>query len=109
MTPVVIDTNVLAVADNLHGEVSPSCVAACARALENVSKMHRVVIDNDQRILREYKNVTKTGQKTPGTAFLKWLHQNMWTPDRCDQIVQPHEPQRPPSALDLAQHRGTGP
>ncbi len=88
MTAVVIDTNVIAVADELHGEVSSYCVSACARALENASKMHRVVIDDGRRILREYEgNVTKARQKTPGMAFLKWLYQNMWTPERCDQIT----------------------
>ena len=106
MTSVVIDTNVLAVAAGLHNEVSAGCVGACARALDAATKHHRVVIDNGWRILREYQsNVGKGKQKNVGTVFLKWLYQNMQTPNRCDQIVVTQSSDKTQFA-EFPNHRG---
>jgi hypothetical protein len=88
MNAIVIDTNVLAVADGLHGHISSHCIAVCIAALEEATKKHCVVIDKDWAILKEYQNnVSNGGQKKPGSAFLKWLLQNQGTPARCHQIA----------------------
>ncbi len=77
MTPVVIDTNVLLVANGSHQEVSDESRAACVRALLARKESGMVVIDDGYRILREYGNRTYPNEpKGVGDAFLKWLLQN---------------------------------
>jgi hypothetical protein len=76
-TPVVIDTNVLLVANEQHPDVSPDCVIACIEALDRVRAHGLAVIDDGYEILREYERRTapNTGNQV-GDAFLKWLYQN---------------------------------
>ena len=77
MTPVVIDTNVLLVANGTHDEVSLKCRETCVNALLARQRSGMVVIDDGYRILGEYGNRTYPNQpKGVGDAFLKWLLQN---------------------------------
>ena len=84
---VVIDTNVLLVANGQHPAVGAACVAKCSRRLSEIMNGDRVAIDDRHEILREYKNKTAhKAAKRPGDAFLKWLLRNTTNLQRCDQV-----------------------
>lgn len=86
MNAVVIDTNVLLVANQQHADISEACVLACtAKLLDAKTKV--VVIDDGFRILNEYQNKTSAYQNTRmGDVFLKWLLQNKANTDRVHQV-----------------------
>ncbi|MCM8621311.1 MAG: hypothetical protein NFW16_06095 [Candidatus Accumulibacter sp.] len=74
---VVIDTNVLLVANGTDLKLSKKCQTACVTALRARQQRGRVALDDGHRILREYLNKTHPNQpKGPGDSFLKWLLQN---------------------------------
>lgn len=76
MSEVVIDTNVLMVANQKHDGVSVECIAACVQRLQWTQKHAIVVVDDGYRILSEYsKNLRPTRGKGVGDIFLKWLLQ----------------------------------
>jgi hypothetical protein len=71
---VVIDTNVLLVANGQHGDVSPDCVAECVKRLQTMQESGVTVIDDGYRILGEYLHKTSINPpKGVGDVFLKWL------------------------------------
>ncbi|UYK81416.1 hypothetical protein NG829_03620 [Xanthomonas sacchari] len=76
MTEVVVDTNVLLVAEGKHSDVSEECVLSCVARLQKIMREEVVVVDDDYRVIEEYhkKLDTKRG-KGVGTVFLKWLLQ----------------------------------
>lgn len=73
MSAMVVDTNVVLVANGQHADVSPECVTACALALQDLMRSGKLVLDDGFRILLEYQNKTqpKKGNR-PGDAFVKW-------------------------------------
>jgi len=84
---VVIDTNVILVANGQHQEASPACVEACVERLNGIVQVGRVAIDDAHRILNEYQNKTEPyAGKRVGDVFLKWLLRNNTNPQRCDQV-----------------------
>lgn len=84
---VVVDTNVILVANQQHGAVSEQCVAACAKRLQDIVTSGRVAIDDGYRMLNEYQNDTAPHVgKRAGDAFLKWLLRNNANEQRCDQV-----------------------
>ena len=62
MSPAVIDTNVLLVANGSHADVSPQCRMACVSRLLAHQQAGVVVIDDAYRILGEYQNKTRPNQ-----------------------------------------------
>lgn len=87
MTEVVIDTNVLLVADGLHGDVLEECHWACVKRLEAIKATGIVVLDDEYRILQEYQNkISANKAKGAGGAFVKWLLQNAANPNRVAQV-----------------------
>ena len=88
MTDVVIDTNVIVVADNGHSECGADCLSACIDRLERVKKFETVVVDEGFQIISEYlRQVCTSGKaKTPGGEFLKWLMHNLSNADHCLKI-----------------------
>lgn len=88
MTEVVIDTNVIVVADNGHSECGVDCLSACIDRLEKVKKFETVVVDEDHQIIKEYLGRVRTSgkAKTLGGEFLKWLMQNLSNADHCLKI-----------------------
>lgn len=85
---VVIDTNVLLVANMDHADVSPECVEACIRRLQALQKAGGVVVvDDEYRIIGEYNRKTKLKPpKGVGDVFLKWLLRN-YGDERCVNSV----------------------
>lgn len=87
MTRVVIDTNVLLVANEQHADVSPECVMTCTQRLLDIQKGDVVVLDDEYRIILEYQNKTKPGKsKRVGDVFLKWLLQNQGNIRRVESV-----------------------
>lgn len=88
MSTVVVDTNVVLVANGQHEDVSAACITACARHLQAVMASGRVAIDDGYRILNEYQNKSQPAVgKRPGDAFVKWLLRNNANPSRCDLVA----------------------
>ena len=84
---VVVDTNVILVANRQHEGVGEACVAACARRLLDIRNSGRLAIDDRYRILSEYQNKTAPHVgKRVGDAFVMWLLRNNTNPERCDQV-----------------------
>lgn len=85
---VVVDTNVLLIANRRHEDVSDECVEVCAQRLLAIKKNGVIAIDDGYRILREYLGKTHpNGPKGPGDVFLKWLLQNQRNPERCCTVA----------------------
>jgi hypothetical protein len=71
---VVIDTNVLLVANGQHADISTDCVTECVYRLLAIEKTGVVVIDESFLILGEYQQKTRLNPpKGVGDVFLKWL------------------------------------
>jgi hypothetical protein len=81
MAEVVVDTNVLLVADGKHGDATDECRLACIERLQSITQTGTVVIDDGFRIVREYQNkIDPNKGKGVGAVFLKWLLQNQANP-----------------------------
>jgi hypothetical protein len=92
---VVVDTNVILVANRQHQDVTEECVVSCAARLHQIVQGGRVAIDDGYRILKEYQNkTTPNAGKRPGDAFIKWLLRNNANPARCDQVPLRKHPAR---------------
>lgn len=77
MAEVVVDTNVLLVAEGMHDDVSEECVLSCVQRLEAIMKNDTVVLDDGFRLLDEYQHKLSARRgKGVGSAFLKWLLQH---------------------------------
>jgi hypothetical protein len=89
---VVIDTNVLLVAEGLSGFSRP-CEARCGKLLLAVRRDQIVVLDKGREILTEYakKLSERKGQPGIGFAFWKWLINTKTTEARCEIVhLTPH-------------------
>ena len=87
MTKVVVDTNVLLVANEQHAEASTECVKSCIQWLKDIQRGDTVVIDDEYRIIEEYLHKTKPGKsKRVGDVFLKWLLQNQGNIRRVESV-----------------------
>lgn len=74
MTLVVVDTNVILVANNAHTDASPECVLECVARLQALMATGSVAIDDAYRILSEYQNKTSPRKaKGVGDLFVKWV------------------------------------
>lgn len=93
---VIVDTNVILVANRQHDDASEDCVVACALTLQNVMRDGRIALDEGFLILQEYqKKTTPNRARGPGDAFVKWALQNHANEKRCDQItITRHEERR---------------
>lgn len=74
MACVVVDTNVLAVAENMHGEASHACVAAATSLVSRIQRGLLVAVDSDGDILREYIGTLRQARGDgPGRKLAKRL------------------------------------
>lgn len=85
---VVVDTNVILIANGQHAGVSATCMKACASRLYDIVQSGRVAIDDGYQILLEYQNKTtpRVGKRA-GDAFVKWLLRNNTNAERCDRVA----------------------
>ncbi len=81
MSAVVIDTNVLLVANGLAPQMSVACRLSCLARLQEARATEAVVIDRQYLILNEYHRKLDPNRRPPGPgdAFLRHLLQNMAT------------------------------
>jgi len=88
---VVVDTNVLVVANGNHEPAQAQCIGACIDALAT-ARTGRVVIDDAQVILTEYRrHCSFSGQPGVGDALFKWLWQRQADPRHCLVVhITPH-------------------
>lgn len=87
MKAVVVETNVLIVANRGTKQAGPDCVLACVDALETAKERQIVVIDADAEIFGEYfRHVRRSGQPGLGDAFVKWLWDNQAYPKHCERV-----------------------
>lgn len=95
MDTVVVDTNVILVANEAHERVGESCVVTCVQRLHALMHGGRLAIDDGYRILGEYLHKTEpaTGKRA-GDTFVKWLLRNNFNPARCDQVALVETPER---------------
>lgn len=88
MSAVVIDTNVLLVANRRHDGVSRPCIAACVERLLRTRATETVVLDDGRRIISEYaRNFQPTQQPGVGDEFMKWLAQNQANVAKVHQVT----------------------
>lgn len=89
---VIIDTNVLVVANQHHENASIHCVERCMDALAEAHG-DQVFLDEGQRILDEYRHhCSHSGQPGVGDAFFKWLWDNQGNTCHCKKVlITPHE------------------
>ena len=84
---VVVDTNVLLVANGQHPDISAACVEACIDRLQALQAAGIVVIDDAYHILGEYQHKTSLSPpKGVGDVFLKWLLRNAGNPRHVEQV-----------------------
>lgn len=87
MAAVVIDTNVLIVANNKASHVGPTCVLDCINFLEVSRKKHVVSVDSSNLIFKEYfLHAHRSGQPGTGDAFAKWLWERQGSEDYCELV-----------------------
>lgn len=83
---VVIDTNVLVVANGGHPPAANACMLACIEALE-AARAGVVLVDDGGRILDEYaRYASHAGQPGVGDRFFKWLWDHQAMADSCSQV-----------------------
>jgi hypothetical protein len=81
--PLVVDTNVILVANGSHEDISPECVISCVQRLTQLMESGALVLDDEYRILLEYQNKTSPRKgKGVGDLFVKWALTNVSRTDR---------------------------
>ena len=94
-TEVVVDTNVAVVANGAHGPAGPRCVRKSVERLRQVLNDCRILLDDKQSILAEYrKNLSPSGQPGPGDHFFKLIHDNQSNPEYCRTVAVNLHPDR---------------
>ena len=74
---LVIDTNVLIVANRKSPQADLKCELACIKMLEGAKGKRVVLIDDSDLIMDEYKPYCSyAGEPGLGNAFFKFLHDN---------------------------------
>ena len=90
MGTVILDTNVIVIANGMSSQASRDCVRRCRERLDQILKgSEKVVLDYEQQILREYRrNLKEAGQfrRRKGDLFLQWLRQNQWNSEKCSLV-----------------------
>ena len=88
MDAVIVDTNVIAIANREGEHASLECIERCQQRLGQVlSSREKVVVDDRWRILGEYSRYVDTGaRKWLGDIFVKTLLQNLNNPAICEMV-----------------------
>lgn len=83
--PCVVDTNVAIVANGASEQADDDLTLECIEAIMTLTKRGGVVLDDDDRIVSEYRHkLSLAGQPGTGDMFLKWIHDNQWNEERCE-------------------------
>lgn len=74
---LVIDENVLDVADGLADHVGDTCRDKCIALLLACQQAENLVVDAAREVLSRYATPARFGGETPGAAFFIWAFQNV--------------------------------
>lgn len=97
MSAIVIDTNVLLVANGIAPQMSDACRLTCIARLDRVRSSEAVVVDRQFLILSEYQRKADPNRRPPGPgdAFLRYLLQNMAVSERVSPVdLTPTNPEQ---------------
>jgi hypothetical protein len=84
---VIVETNVIAVANGEAEQASPACVIACLDALE-AARRKTVVIDSNELCFKEYfRHASWSGQPGAGDEFAKWLWDRQAYTKHCERVA----------------------
>lgn len=84
---VVVDTNVLAVAEGLHDGASDACQAACIELVKRLAEGLVLAVDLSDEIVNEYLGVLKTaGTSGLATKFVRRIYRLRRNPAICRQV-----------------------
>jgi len=87
MKAVVIETNVIAVANDRAEQAGYNCVLSCIDALEKTRLERIVVIDSGGRCFEEYfRYASRSGQPGVGDYFAKWLWERQAYRKHCECV-----------------------
>ena len=87
MKAVVVDTNVIVVANEMSDHSDDDCIIACIDALQRAREKQKVVIDSGGLFFDEYfRHANRSGQPLAGDAFVKWLWDNQANSKRCENV-----------------------
>ena len=82
---VIVDTNVVVVANGRSEQASSDCVDTCGEKLEEIMRGEmKLVLDNRWIILREYMRNLRSNGADVGDRFLGWILANR--DKRCDLV-----------------------
>lgn len=82
---VIVDTNVVVVANRRSEQASSDCVETCGERLEGIMRgEEKLVLDNRWIILREYMQNLRSNGADVGDRFLRWILVNK--DERCDLV-----------------------
>lgn len=89
---VLVDTNVPLTANGSADHANLHCRNACIVELERIIDSCRVLVDDSDLIMQEYRGrLSASGQPGAGDAFFRWLWLNRWNAARIGRIsVTPH-------------------
>ena len=83
----IIDTNVWAIAEGMHGGASDRCVAACLSLLNEVERGSPLAVDTKDEILAEYvSTLDKAGTSGLAVKLAKKLWRTRGDPATCVQV-----------------------
>ena len=86
-TEIVVDTNVPIVASGRTEQADPRCILNCIAILREIQDERRVLLDDGDLILGEYReNLSFAGQPGVGDFFFKWLFDNQANPAHCRKV-----------------------
>lgn len=87
MKAVVVETNVIAVANEQAEQAGSNCVLSCIDALEKTRLSRMVVIDSGGRCFEEYfRYASRSGQPGVGDYFAKWLWERQAYRKHCERV-----------------------
>ena len=88
MDAVIVDTNVIVIANDTVDDKRKECREHCQKRLKQILfQREKVVVDDKWRILKEYKPyVDLKTQKGIGDLFVKTLLQNLNNPEICTMV-----------------------
>ncbi len=88
MRATVVDTNVLAAANQAADHASPECVFASIDALSALRRAGVVALDDRSLILGEYRgHASLAGQPGVGDEFLRHLYDNLYNGIACKLVT----------------------
>ena len=89
---VLVDTNVPLVASGRADHADARCRNACIIELERIINGCRVLVDDSDLILTEYRRrLSVAGQPGAGDAFFRWVWLNRWDESYVRRIsITPH-------------------